>query len=215
MSDRGHGIPAEHLDRIFDSFFTTKPRGLGTGLGLSITQGIVRALGGEISVETELGRGATFRVRLPSVATSAVAPEVGESSTPAYQGRRVLAIDDEALLLKAYRRMLSDVHEIVTALGARDALLVLEKRRDFDVILCDLQMPEMSGMELFATVKERYPELVDRFVFVTGGAFSTEAKRFLEQPLTCLNKPFRVDELMSVIEARSSGHSVSTEGGAG
>ena len=138
------------LPRIFDSFFTTKARGVGTGLGLPISQGIVRALGGEITVETQSGQGATFRVRLPS--EPAVRTEVPASDVPppTYRRRRVLAVDDEALLLKAYRRMLSDVHEVVTALGGRDALLILEKRSDFDVILCDLQMPEMSGMELFS-----------------------------------------------------------------
>jgi CheY-like chemotaxis protein len=131
-----------------------------------------------------------------------VEPPVGDSPLPTYRRRRVLAIDDEALLLKAYRRMLSDVHEVVTALGGRDALLILEKGNDFDVILCDLQMPEMSGMELFLSVKSLYPELADRFIFVTGGAFSVEAKRFLEQAVFCLSKPFRVDELLVVIEQR-------------
>jgi CheY-like chemotaxis protein len=121
---------------------------------------------------------------------------------PRYSRRRILAVDDEALLLKAYRRMISDTHEVVTALGGRDALLVLRKRQDFDVILCDLQMPEMSGMELFMTAKREFPELAKRFVFVTGGAFSAEARHFLEQAVTCLNKPFSVDELMGLIEAK-------------
>ncbi len=201
VSDNGVGIPPDVLPRIFDSFFTTKPRGVGTGLGLSISHGIIRSLGGEITVETRVGVGTTFRVRVPSrpgvrvEATPSLAP-------PAYGRRRVLAIDDEPLLLKAYRRMLGDVHEVVTALGGRDALLVLQKQTDFDAILCDLQMPEMSGMELYAKVEARYPEIVKRFIFSTGGAFSSEARRFLDRGVTCIGKPFRADELLSLIETK-------------
>ena len=202
VTDNGPGIAPDLLERIFDSFYTTKPRGVGTGLGLPISQGIVRSLGGEVTVETQHGNGATFRVRLPSLPGLRREVGGGAPAAPAYRRRRILAVDDEALLLKAYRRMLADVHEIVTALGARDALLILEKNRDFDLVLCDLQMPEMSGIELYAAVKARFPELGDRFVFVTGGAFSAEAKRFLEQDITCLGKPFRIEELLTVIEQK-------------
>jgi signal transduction histidine kinase len=203
VTDNGTGIAPAVLPRIFDSFFTTKPRGIGTGLGLPISQGIVNALGGQITVETENGRGTLFRVRMPGEAPRILPALPPRPATPPhYSRRRILAVDDEALLLKAYRRMISDTHEVVTALGGRDALLVLRKRQDFDVILCDLQMPEMSGMELFMTAKREFPELAPRFVFVTGGAFSTEARHFLEQAVTCLNKPFSVDELMGLIEAK-------------
>ena len=181
VSDNGPGIAPELLPRIFDSFFTTKPPGVGTGLGLPISQGIVRALGGEITVETQLGRGATFRVRLP--AQPAVRLEVAAAeAAPLYRRRRVLCVDDEALLLKAYRRMLADVHEVVTALGGRDALLILQKQHDFDLILCDLQMPEMSGMELYAAVKTMHPELGDRFVFVTGAPSRPRPSDFWSRP---------------------------------
>src|SRR5206468_8376624 len=98
--------------------------------------------------------------------------------------RRLLAIDDEALLLKAYRRMLGDVHDVQTAVGAHEALRVLAADRGFDVVLCDLQMPDVSGAELYGNVRLRYPELASRFIFVTGGAFSSDAKRFLEES-TC------------------------------
>jgi CheY-like chemotaxis protein len=98
--------------------------------------------------------------------------------------------------------MLGDVHEVATALGGRDALLVLQKQGDFDAILCDLQMPEMSGMELYEKVEARYPELAPRFIFSTGGAFSTEAKRFLERGVTSIGKPFRAEELLALIEAK-------------
>jgi len=218
VTDNGPGIPPDVLPRIFDSFFTTKPRGIGTGLGLPIAQGILRSLDGEITVETRVGRGTTFRVRLPSrlpVRAEAVPTPIVPAAAVASESsrrRRILAVDDEPLLLKAYRRMLADAHEVVTALGGRDALLVLQKDPAFDVILCDLQMPEMSGMELYAKVKARHPDLAERFVFATGGAFSSEAKRFLEQGITCIGKPFRVEELTAAIEtklaARGEGPSV-------
>jgi nitrogen-specific signal transduction histidine kinase/FixJ family two-component response regulator len=204
VQDNGPGIASEVLPRIFDSFFTTKPRGVGTGLGLPISQGIVRSLGGEITVDSRPGAGAIFRVRLPAVAAAVLAPQP-ENNLPAlgYSRRRILAIDDEALLLKAYRRMLGDVHDVQTAVGAQEALRVLASDRQFDAVLCDLQMPDISGAELYATVRGRYPALAERFIFVTGGAFSTDAKRFLEES-SCLviNKPFRVEELLIMIDRK-------------
>jgi CheY-like chemotaxis protein len=118
-----------------------------------------------------------------------------------YPRRRVLAVDDEALLLKAYRRMIGDVHELTTALGGHEALRLLERDPSFDAILCDLQMPEMSGMELHAAVRARMPALAERFVFVTGGAFSSDARRFLEESVAAvIQKPFRLEDLLALIE---------------
>jgi CheY-like chemotaxis protein len=207
VRDNGPGIPAEVLPRIFDSFFTTKPRGVGTGLGLPISQGIVRSMGGELTVESRVGEGATFRVRLPATGVvsepiSVVAPAPGHRQS--YARRRVLAVDDEALLLKAYKRMLAESHDVQTALGGEEALRLLERTDGFEVILCDLQMPDMSGMELFADVQRRFPDLADRFVFVTGGAFSPEAKLFLEEvgpPV--IHKPFHIEEVLDLIERQA------------
>ena len=206
VSDNGPGIPEEVLPRIFESFFTTKPRGMGTGLGLPISLGIVRTLGGEIVVDSRPGDGATFRVRLPAEdATAGTVPSVSATPPPVptrgYTRRRVLAVDDEALLLKAYRRMIGDVHDLTTALGGHEALRLLEREPSFDVILCDLQMPEMSGMELHAAVRARMPGLAERFVFVTGGAFSSDARRFLEESVAAvIQKPFRLEDLLALID---------------
>jgi signal transduction histidine kinase len=215
VQDNGPGISPEVLPRIFDSFFTTKPRGVGTGLGLPISQGIVRSLGGEITVDSRPSAGAIFRVRLPAVAAPITTPAPEKTLPPlGYSRRRILAIDDEALLLKAYRRMLGDVHDVQTAVGAQEALRVLATDREFDVVLCDLQMPDVSGAELYATVRGRFPGLADRFIFVTGGAFSTDAKRFLEES-SCrvINKPFRVEELLSIIERKVAEAAAAAEAG--
>jgi two-component system NtrC family sensor kinase len=209
VTDNGPGISPEAAPRIFESFFTTKPRGMGTGLGLPISLGIVRSLGGEIIVDSRPGEGATFRVRIPATnAVPASRPSPVAEITPAraFVRRRILAVDDEALLLKAYRRMLGEAHELVTALGGHDAMKVLEKDARFDVVMCDLQMPEMSGMELHAEVLRRFPALTHRFVFVTGGAFSGEARRFLEESVPAvIQKPFNVDELLTLVDSIASG----------
>jgi signal transduction histidine kinase/CheY-like chemotaxis protein len=208
VADNGPGIAAEILPRIFESFFTTKPRGMGTGLGLPISLGIVRTLGGEIVVDSRPGAGATFRVRLPADESRAATRVSTPVPVPArgYPRRRLLAIDDEALLLKAYRRMLGDAHELITALGGTEALRLLERDTAFDVVLCDLQMPEMSGMEVHAAVRERYPALADRFIFVTGGAFSSDARRFLEDAVSAvIQKPFRIEDMMALIDRTARG----------
>jgi len=207
VEDNGPGISSEVAPRIFDSFFTTKPRGIGTGLGLPISLGIIRSLGGQLTVDSRPGEGATFRVRLPAVEAvpSTVMPPSDVTPAPReFVKRRVLAIDDEPLLLKAYRRMLSDIHAIDTALGGLEALRALERDASYDVILCDLQMPEMSGMGLHEAVRKRWPALADRFVFVTGGAFSPDAKRFLEESVCAvIQKPFRVEDLLALIERKA------------
>jgi signal transduction histidine kinase/ActR/RegA family two-component response regulator len=207
VSDNGPGIAPEAAPRIFESFFTTKPRGMGTGLGLPISLGIVRSLGGEIIVDNRPGEGATFRVRIPAtVAAPASRTPVPEVTPSRFTRRRILAVDDEALLLKAYRRMLCDAHDLTTALGGHEALKLLETDARFDVVLCDLQMPEMSGMELHAAVMERNPALANRFVFVTGGAFSGDARRFLEESVPAvIQKPFNVDDLLRLVDTIGSG----------
>jgi PAS domain S-box-containing protein len=182
ISDTGAGIPPDVLPRIFDPFFTTKPVGIGTGLGLSICHGIVTQLGGEIAVESVPGRGTTFRIHLPPApAGAAVAAGPAAPGPEAARPGRVLVVDDEALVARAVERMLSPPHEVLTRGSARSALDLLEGDRDFDVILCDLMMPGMTGMDLHAALATRDPALARRMVFLTGGAFTDAARAFLEQ----------------------------------
>ncbi len=218
VEDNGHGIDPAILPRIFDSFFTTKPPGLGTGLGLSISREMVRAAGGDISVETEIGKGALFRVRLPGVeGERIVSPEdltplpVELTPTPTpmppfvgdRRRRRILAIDDEALLLKALRRMLIDFHDIEVALGGDEALRILAERPAFDLVLCDLQMPEMSGADVIRAVRTRWPGMEKRFIVMTGGAFSPDARRFLDEgTVATVNKPFGLEEILDIIDRK-------------
>ena len=205
VEDNGPGIPPDIMPRIFEVFFTTKPPGLGTGLGLPISRDIVRSAGGELTAESTPGRGALFRVRLPAAAASAAEAPKTLTSHKAVQRRRLLAIDDEALLLKAYQRMLSAHHDVKTTLSAKEALRLFSQDRTFDVILCDLQMPDMSGADLYAAVQKRWPELAQKFIFITGGACSHDAREFIETPgLVSIHKPFQAAELLDLIEARTA-----------
>src|SRR6266511_2476645 len=204
ISDSGSGIPAEVLPRIFDPFFTTKPVGVGTGLGLSICHGIVSGLGGEILVESAPGKGSTFRVFLPAApaverrAEEAVGPPAADAAT-AVRGR-ILIVDDEALVGRAVSRILSPQHDVVTRTSARAALDdVAGGGGGFDLVLCDLMMPDMNGMELHSRLREIAPALADRTVFLTGGAFTASAREFLARlPNARIEKPFEPDALRAL-----------------
>ncbi len=205
ISDSGSGIAADVLPHIFDPFFTTKPVGVGTGLGLSICHGIVSGLGGEILVESAPGKGSTFRVFLPAApaverrAEEAVGPPAADAAT-AVRGR-ILVVDDEALVGRAVSRILSPQHDVVTRTSARAALDdVAGGGGGFDLVLCDLMMPDMNGMELHSRLREIAPALADRTVFLTGGAFTASAREFLARlPNARIEKPFEPDALRALV----------------
>lgn len=119
---------------------------------------------------------------------------------------RVLVVDDESLLLKAYVRMLSPLCDVVTADSGQAALDRFEHDRSFDVILCDLLMPSVSGIDVFQAVERRWPDLCDRFVFATGGALTQSTERFLLEvtPHAWLKKPIDIERLIAIIQRRLS-----------
>ena len=202
ISDTGSGIAPEVIERIFDPFFTTKPIGVGTGLGLFICHGIVKGLGGELTVESAVGRGTRFRLILPAAQGTLAAtatPPSGPITVPPSR-RRVLLIDDEVHLAQGLQRALAPDHDVVLATSGREAKAILEGDDRFDVILCDLMMPDVTGMEVFAYVKTDRPQLAPRVVFMTGGAFTARARSFLDEvPNRCIEKPFELARLRSVI----------------
>jgi CheY-like chemotaxis protein len=198
VRDTGTGIPPDVLPRIFEPFFTTKPVGVGTGLGLSICHSYVQNMGGDIHVHSELGKGTTFEVVLPPAPVdpsgehSAIS---GITHLPESRGR-LLIIDDEPLLITALSRTLSPEHEVVAFTNAREALERLRAGERYALILCDLMMPEMTGMELHATLAREAPGQAERMVFLTGGAFTEAARAFLENTqLPWLEKPFEPERL--------------------
>jgi PAS domain S-box-containing protein len=197
VRDSGMGIPPEIQSRIFDPFFTTKSAGEGTGLGLWICSGILSALGGDIGVDSESGRGSTFRVTLPPVSIEApgATPARPAPETEA-QGGRMLIVDDEPMILGALRRSFTSDYHVTCVGDGRKALERLRAGERYDVILCDLMMPEMTGMELYAELGRLAPEQRERVVFVTGGAFTPRAREFLERiPNARVEKPIDFQNL--------------------
>ncbi|MEO8554450.1 MAG: PAS domain S-box protein, partial [Kofleriaceae bacterium] len=169
IEDTGVGIPAEILGRVFDPFFTTKPHGVGIGLGLAISHQIVHSIGGEISLTSTVGVGTTFRISLRAADPNAKITEPRIDVPIVASALRILVIDDEVQVGRAVVALLSPEHDVLAVTRASDALERLASDDGFDVILCDLMMPEMNGMELYAHLPARYR---DRLVFVTGGAFT-------------------------------------------
>ncbi|KFE68495.1 ATP-binding protein [Hyalangium minutum] len=203
VQDTGAGIPEDLRPRVLEPFFTTKPPGEGTGLGLSICHGIVTRLGGEFQFDSEVGRGTTFRVVLPPLAQVRTAQSEEKKPVKAASRARILAVDDEQLVLNAMRRTLGSEHELLLFNRPQAALAWLEQGEPWDIIFCDLMMPEMTGMEFHAEVKRRMPERADEIIFVTGGAFTAAARDFLGHiPNTRLEKPFNPVELRQLIHAR-------------
>jgi two-component system, NtrC family, sensor kinase len=182
VSDNGPGIAPEVLPRIFDPFFTTQPVGGGLGLGLAIAHGAVTALGGELGCDSELGRGATFRVTLPASALPLAAPR---------SRGRMLVIDDERMILASFTRMFQADFEVVAYSDPRDALRCMQGGQDFDVVFCDLSMPHLSGMELYDRIAATRPELARRFVFFSGDMSRHDLRDFLARiPNERIEKPF-------------------------
>ncbi|MFL5352812.1 PAS domain S-box protein [Archangium sp.] len=191
VQDTGSGIPREVLGRIFDPFYTTKPVGVGTGLGLSICHGIITSLGGEISVESEPGRGTTMRVLLPAASTGVkVEKPVAPMLAPVSQRGRVLIVDDEPAVGRALKRILRE-HDVELATSGRQALEKLSEDTRFHAVLCDVMMPDLGGKDLYEAVQQAGSGLERRFIFVSGGAFTQGARDFLARvPNPTLEKPF-------------------------
>jgi signal transduction histidine kinase len=209
VHDNGVGIPPQVRGRIFEPFFTTKPVGIGTGLGLAICHGIVTALGGTLSVESEVGKGSAFRVELPAARQTAAAAVASPVSPPPPRTTptrgRILVIDDEPIVCFSLERLLASEGEVVALTSARQALERIRGGERFDVILCDLLMPEMDAAALHDELLSVAPDQGERMVFVTGGAFTMRARDFLDRvPNERLAKPFDVDALVALVRRRVS-----------
>ncbi|MBA3542701.1 MAG: response regulator [Deltaproteobacteria bacterium] len=195
VTDNGAGMTPEVRKRIFEPFFTTREVGGGAGLGLSVSHGIVRSLGGGIAVDSELGKGTTFKVMLPPAARPTPV-EPGMSTDRA----RIVLIDDEPVLLHSLERVLAREHEVLAFTNPTAALETILGRDDLDLVICDLIMPGLSGMEIYARILQRSPALAARMVFVTGGAFTPSVRAFLDSITNpCLEKPFGPDRLRALV----------------
>ena len=199
IEDTGVGIAEEQLGKIFDPFFTTKPVGVGTGLGLPICRSIVRGLGGEISVESTPGQGSRFTVVLP--ASRELLPQKSAPRTlspPPTKRGQILIVDDELSVARTLEALLQNEHDVTLAASGVQALeaIAAAPSAGFDVIMCDLMMPGMSGMELHERIRRERPGLETRMVFITGGVSMDRTREFLATRINLsFEKPFDFDRL--------------------
>ncbi|HKU41575.1 MAG TPA: response regulator [Polyangiales bacterium] len=207
VSDTGVGIAPELEERLFEPFFTTKPKDVGTGLGLSISRQIVREYQGDIDAHCNSGRGMTFRVRLPTAQFEAPRSSAPLADTRGPRRGRVMVIDDEVALVNTIVRMLRPPHDVSGFTDARRALAHLANDSDFDVIVCDLMMPQLSSIEFYAELLSAHPALIERVVFMTGGAFTATAQKFLASLSNPrLQKPFHPEALTSLVDQLIARH---------
>jgi PAS domain S-box-containing protein len=200
IADTGCGIPEANKARLFRPFFTTKAEGVGTGLGLSICDRIVRSMGGTITFDSEVGKGATFRVTLLSAGDVAVQPEgvTAKLTRPSRRGQ-VLVVEDDRLVGDVVRRFLGHDHDVSVAKSGFEALQLVTREPRFDVILCDLMMPQMTGEELWNEVRRFSPRQAERIVFMTGGPFTPGAREFLGSVSNRrIDKPFDLQSLQKL-----------------
>ncbi len=202
VADSGPGMAPDVRARIFEPFFTTKPSGEGTGLGLSLCRGIVEEHGGTIDVVSEPGKGARFVIELPVLTTAAAdTPSRAEETVAKIVAHSVLVVDDEpdvaAILTEALTR---DGHTVETAREGGMALDML-KRRAYDLIISDTQMPGLDGQGLYVAIGERYPALQKRVIFLTGDVLSGQKREFLERTgAPCLTKPCDLSEVRRMVQ---------------
>jgi signal transduction histidine kinase len=198
VTDTGCGIPAQVLARIFDPFFTTRDPGRGTGLGLAICHGIVASLGGTLVARSTEGVGSTFEMALPAASPAASAVPARPAPDFAARRARILLVDDEPMVLSLVSRALQAEYDVEACASAAEALETLGRDRGFDLILTDLRMPAMSGLELYEQCRAIEPGLGARIAFMTGGSPTDEGiLPGWDNPV--LIKPFTTRELLQQV----------------
>jgi CheY-like chemotaxis protein len=200
VSDTGIGMDAATKARLFEPFFTTKPVGQGTGLGLSMVFGIVKQSGGEIGVESEPGRGTTFKVCFPRV-TDVVrlpAPPPAEDTSPS-GFEVVLLVEDESQLRKLVANVLvQSGFRVLIAAGPREALALAGAHAGrIDLLFTDMVMPHMSGKELADRLLVERPDI--RVLYTTGYTEHSIAEHGSRSDVHLLPKPFTLDELLTTV----------------
>ena len=199
ISDTGHGISAEALSRMFEPFFTTKEPGAGTGLGLSVVHGLMKSFDGAITVESEFGHGATFHLYFPALEFDAatVAPE--EQGEPRGRGERVLFVDDEPVLAMLGERFLTRLGYAATIQTDPRLALADAQKNSFDVVITDLTMPHLSGIEFARGVWEKRPNTP--VVLTTGYSATLDPKRAQDLGFCeLLLKPYTVHGLGETLQ---------------
>lgn len=204
IMDTGEPVPGEALSHLFEP--RTAPDDRTARPGLWVCGQIMRTLGGEITARANDAGGTTVRIVIPSVESHgppSLSPEQGSDQRPRRREgqRRVLVVDDDRPVAAALALTL-DKHDVIVAQSGKEALAILERDPGVDVVLCDLMMPEMTGMDLFEKARELDETLPSRFVFMTGGAFTSRAQSFLSSVDNVrLDKPFTADAVNRLVES--------------
>jgi len=195
-------VPQDVRSKIFDPFFTTKEVGQGTGLGLTVAYAIVREHGGRISLDSPAEGGATFVVDLPVSGNDTLTTPARSIAPPmeAVRGASVLVVEDEYALAAAVAEALTDAGLKVDHAGDGQEALDLLKNTSYDVVVCDLKMPNVDGMTLYRAIAAGTSTLARRVIFVTGDVAGTDAERFLDESgCRWLAKPFRLSDLLRAV----------------
>ena len=208
FKDNGPGIAKKNLERIFDPFFTTREVGQGTGLGLSLCHGIVAEHKGKIYAESKLGKGATFIMELP-VVTEAKQPKPAEPvvEEPEKAAKaRILVVDDEQVSRDFVKRVLAgEGYEVETVDNAGDALKKIEGKR-YNLVLIDIKMPGMDGVELYRRIQKIARSLARRVVFITGDIMGAATEKFLSETKAAhIDKPFSAEQLSREVKRALTG----------
>lgn len=208
IEDTGAGVPSELIDRVFDPFLTDKPGTGGRGMGLPICARVVDSLGGTIDLESGPAGGTLVRVILPQAV-----PRRYRSTPPSFKtairpvpGKRlrILVADDEIVIGRLLMKLLGKQHDVDYRQSGREAILALSQA-DYDVILCDLIMPDMTGMDVYRAARMRAKPIHDRIVFMSGGAFTRDAREFLERvPNLRIDKPFDLSTVEELVGAAAA-----------
>jgi len=194
VSDDGSGMSAEVLAAARRPFFSTKQEH-GMGLGLSVCDAIAEEHRGTLEIESERGEGTTVSLILPPGRRPSQRPKPVRKATR----RRLLLIDDDPQVRRAYRRLLSVSHDLETVSGLESALARLAEDGDFDLILCDVEMPDVAGPTAAERIAQAFPAL--RVVLYSGGVFSPEAKEQIAAGgWQVLPKPLPLDRLQALLE---------------
>lgn len=201
VTDNGSGIAPDVLEKVFEPFFTTKPVGRGTGLGLSMVYGFVRQSGGAVRIQSEVGRGTSVTLLLPSSASGPRSEILADDTPLGGASQKILLVDDSDLVRMMSREVLTDAgYQVVEAVDGNEALELLAQHPDIALLLTDIGLPGMNGRELAAAVRLQRPEL--GVLFVTGYADMTlEGKDQLDQHMDLLGKPYSLKDLLSRVQA--------------
>lgn len=205
VNDDGPGVPEDVQKKVFDPFFTTKEVGKGTGLGLTVAYAIVEEHGGRLWLESRPKMGASFFVQLPATGgklrpqPAGAPPALQPQAVPKLDGLAILIVEDETALASSMTESFVDAGFLVDRAGDGEEGLARIEGGHYDLIVCDLKMPRMDGMQFYRALTEHYPDLTRRILFVTGDVIASDAERFLaESGCRWLAKPFRLSELLKV-----------------